>query len=176
MWLELPDGEIVRANKAIYDLKQSAMEWYMELRGTILVEGWGNSAYNECLYYRESENRRMAILTAYIDDTFFTGDFTEEIQRMRKRLLQMYDGCDLGTPDKLVGVWVTIDKDGVTLDQALYAQSIVMAGMGSFDVCKTATPLDSVMDLSARRDDEDLDTTRFPYASILSKLIFLFAS
>ncbi|CAN0438341.1 unnamed protein product [Discosporangium mesarthrocarpum] len=49
-----------------------------------------------------------------------------------------------------------------------------MAGMGSLDVRKTTTPLDPGMDLSARRDDEEeLDTTRFPYASILGKLMFL---
>ncbi|CAN0474909.1 unnamed protein product, partial [Discosporangium mesarthrocarpum] len=86
----------------------------------------------------------------------------------------MYEGRDLGTPDKLVGVRITIRKDGITLDQALYAQGIVMAGMGSLDVRKTTAPLDPGMDLSARRDDEEeLDTTRFPYASMLGKLMFL---
>ncbi|CAN0444681.1 unnamed protein product [Discosporangium mesarthrocarpum] len=115
VWLELPDGEIVKANKSIYGLKQSAMEWYKELRGTILAEGWGSSAYDECLYYRESNDGRIAILTSYVDDTLFTGDFTEEIARMRKRLLEMYEGRDPGTPDKLVGVRITIRKDGITL-------------------------------------------------------------
>ncbi|CAN0457410.1 unnamed protein product, partial [Discosporangium mesarthrocarpum] len=176
VWLELPDGEIVKANKPIYGLKQSAMEWYKELRGTILAEGWGSSAYNECLYYRESNDELIAILilTTYVDDTLFTGDFTEEIARMRKRLLEVHERGELGTPDKLVGVWITIRKDGITLDQELNAQGIVMAGMGSLDVRKTTTPLDPGMDLSARRhDEEELDTTRFPYASILGKLMFL---
>ncbi|CAN0468151.1 unnamed protein product, partial [Discosporangium mesarthrocarpum] len=124
VWLELPDGEIVKANKAIYGFKQSAMEWYKELRGTILAEGWGSSAYDECLYYRESNDGRIATLTTYVDDTLFTGDFTEEIGRMCKRLLEIYEGRDLGTPDKLVGVRITIRKDGITPDQALYAQGI----------------------------------------------------
>ncbi|CAN0513519.1 unnamed protein product, partial [Discosporangium mesarthrocarpum] len=31
IWLELPDGRIVKARKAIYGLKQSALEWYKEL-------------------------------------------------------------------------------------------------------------------------------------------------
>ncbi|CAN0502540.1 unnamed protein product, partial [Discosporangium mesarthrocarpum] len=152
VWLELPDGEIVKANKAIYGLEQSAMEWYKELRGTILAEGWGSSAHDECLYYRESNDGRIAILTTYVDDTLFTGDFTEEIARMRKRLLEMYEGRDLGTPDKLVRVQITIRKDGITLDQALYAQGIVMAGIGSLDVRKITKPLEPGMDLSARRD------------------------
>ncbi|CAN0507140.1 unnamed protein product, partial [Discosporangium mesarthrocarpum] len=32
IWLELPDGRIVKVRKAIYGLKQSALEWYKELR------------------------------------------------------------------------------------------------------------------------------------------------
>ncbi|CAN0405326.1 unnamed protein product [Discosporangium mesarthrocarpum] len=94
---------------------------------------------------------------------------------MGKMLLEIYEGRDLGTPDKLVGVRIIIRKDGITLDYALYAQGIVMARMGSLDVRKTTTPLDpGMVDLSARRDDEEeLDTARFPYSSILGKLMFL---
>ncbi|CAN0496092.1 unnamed protein product [Discosporangium mesarthrocarpum] len=67
------------------------MEWYKELRGTILAEGWGSSAYDECQYYRESNDGRIAILATCVDDTLFTGDLTEEIARMRKRLLEIYE-------------------------------------------------------------------------------------
>ncbi|CAM9813310.1 unnamed protein product, partial [Choristocarpus tenellus] len=31
VWLQLPNGSIVKAARAIYGLKQSAMEWYKEL-------------------------------------------------------------------------------------------------------------------------------------------------
>ncbi|CAM9800780.1 unnamed protein product [Choristocarpus tenellus] len=116
VWLELPDGRIVKAEKAIYGLKQSAMEWFHELRGTILTEGWTSSQHNECLYFKKSEDGRIAILTTYVDDTA-TGDFTEEIQRMRASLLEKYKGRDLGTPDKLIGVSITVGEDGITLDQ-----------------------------------------------------------
>ncbi|CAM9822791.1 unnamed protein product [Choristocarpus tenellus] len=35
VWLQLPNGSIVKAARAIYGLMQSAMEWYKELKGTI---------------------------------------------------------------------------------------------------------------------------------------------
>ncbi|CAM9965350.1 unnamed protein product, partial [Choristocarpus tenellus] len=72
VWLELPDGRTVKAKKAIYGLKQSAMEWYHELRGTILAEGWTSSQHDECLYFKKSEDGHIAILTTYVDDTVFT--------------------------------------------------------------------------------------------------------
>ena len=37
IWLELPDGSKVKALNAIYGLKQSALEWYKELRDAIPV-------------------------------------------------------------------------------------------------------------------------------------------
>ncbi|CAM9817842.1 unnamed protein product [Choristocarpus tenellus] len=141
---------------------------------TILTELWTNSQHNECLYFRKSEDGRIAILTTYADDPATTGDFTEEIQRMRASLLEKYEGRDLGTPDKLIGVGITVGEDGITLDQQLYVKSIVMAGMGSMEVRETPTPLDPRMDLSARQDnEEELNPTIYPYASIFGQLMFL---
>ena len=79
-----------------------------------------------------------------------------------------YEGRDLGTPDKIVGVNLTTTPQSISLDQVLYAEGIVIEGMGSTDVRKVNTPLDPGMDLSARRDDEEeLDVSRFSYARIL---------
>ncbi|CAM9572152.1 unnamed protein product [Choristocarpus tenellus] len=174
IWLKLPDGCTAKAEKAIYGLKQSAMGWYHELRSTILAEGWTSSQYDKCLYFRKSEDRCIAILTTYMDDTATTGDFMEEIQRMRALLREKYEWRNLGTPDKLIGVGITVGADSITLDQQLYAESIVMAGMGSTEVWDTSTPFNSGMDLSARHDnEEELNSTIFPYASILGQLMFL---
>ena len=73
MWLELPDGNVVKALNAIYGLKQSAMEWYRELRRTILNRNWESSKYDECLYYCRADDGQMTILTAYVDDVLITG-------------------------------------------------------------------------------------------------------
>ncbi|CAM9957270.1 unnamed protein product [Choristocarpus tenellus] len=150
------------------------MEWYNELGGTILAEGWTSSQHDECLYFKKSEDGRIAILTTYVDDTATTADLTEETQRMRASLLEKYEGRYLGTLDKLIGVGITVGEDGITLDQQLYAESIVMVGMGSVEVRETSTPLDPGMDLSVRKDyEEELDPTIYPYASILGQLMFL---
>ncbi|CAM9216046.1 unnamed protein product, partial [Choristocarpus tenellus] len=149
------------------------MEWYHKLRITIISEGWTSSQHDECLYFKKSEDGRIAILTTYVDDTFTTGDFTEEIQRMRASLLEKYEGRDLGTPDKLIGVGITVSEDGITLDQQMHAKNIVMAGMGTIEVRKTSAPLDAGMDLSAKQNHEELDPIIYPYASILRKLMFL---
>ncbi|CAM9949254.1 unnamed protein product [Choristocarpus tenellus] len=117
VWLQLPNGSIVKAAKAIYGLKQLAMEWYKELKGTILAEGWSVGDFDACLYAKRSQDGRIAVLFYYVDDISLTGDFDEEIMRMKNNLLTKYEGRNLGTPDKLVGVAINRGKAGTTLDQ-----------------------------------------------------------
>ncbi|CAN0506652.1 unnamed protein product, partial [Discosporangium mesarthrocarpum] len=113
IWLELPDGRIVKARKAIYGLKQSALELYKELRRAILEAGWSSSRYDECLYYRRSEDGRIVTMLTYIDDCLFSGDYLEEIELMRTHLLSKYEGRDLGILDQLLGVNIGVDETGV---------------------------------------------------------------
>ncbi|CAN0064532.1 unnamed protein product, partial [Choristocarpus tenellus] len=141
------------------------MEWYHELRNTILAEGWTSSQHNDCIYFKKSEDGSIAILMNYLDDTATTGEFTEEIQRIRASLLETYEGRDLGTPDKLFGVGNTVGEDGITLDQQLYAESIIMDGMGFMEIRTTSTRLDPGMDLSARQDYKE-EPEFFPQSSM----------
>ncbi|CAM9822090.1 unnamed protein product, partial [Choristocarpus tenellus] len=174
VWLQLPNGSIVKAARAIYGLEQSAMEWYKELKVTILAEGWRVTDFEACLYVKRSEDGRIAVLFHYVDDISLTGNFLEEIKRMKSTLLTKYEGRDLGTPDKLVGVAITRDEPGITLDQHFYAESIVREGMRSTELRSTSSPLSPGMDLTARRtDEEELDQRYKPYRTILGKLMFL---
>ncbi|CAM9301783.1 unnamed protein product, partial [Sphacelaria rigidula] len=174
VWLQLPDKSVVKADKAISGLKQSAVQWLKELRSTILAEDCHSSHYDERLYYRQAEDGRVATLVAYVDDLLFSGDYAEKIQRMQTYLLARFKGRDLGVPDKLLGVSVTVAHDSITLDQRAYAESIVVEGMGSTQVRKTYTLLDPGMGLSERKEGEgELNSSEFPYARILGKLMFL---
>ncbi|CAM9828410.1 unnamed protein product [Choristocarpus tenellus] len=150
------------------------MEWYKELKGTIIAEGWSVSDFDACLYVKRSEDGRITVLFHYVDDISLTGNFHEEIKRMKSNLLTKYEGRDLGTPDKLVGVAINRDEAGITLDLHFYAESIVYEGMGSIEVRSTSLPLNPGMDLTARRiDEEELDQRYKPYRTILGKLMFL---
>ena len=119
LWVSLPDNKIVKVEKALYGFKQSALQWYDELRNTIIaVEKWQPSKYDDCLYYKVSDDGEIAILVTYVDDLIFTGNYSAEIQRMKQSLLQTYEGRDIGTPEQLFGVHVTANSNvGITLDQ-----------------------------------------------------------
>ena len=93
---------------------------------------------------------------------------------MVEHLLGKYEGRDLGVPDKLVDINIKVTERGISLDQSIYTEGIVIEGIGSTDVRRVHTPLDPGIDLSSRQDvEEELDSSRFPYARILGKLMFL---
>ena len=89
------------------------------------------------------------------------------MQGIVNHLLNRYEGRDQGVPDKLIGVALMVTDNGTKLDQAFYAKSIVIEGMGYFDVRKVSTPLDPGMDLSPRQENvQEPDSSSFPYARI----------
>ncbi len=175
LWVRLPDNKVVKVEKALYGFKQSALQWYEELRTTITtVEGWQPSQYDDCLYYKVSKDGKIAILVTYVDDLVFTGDYNTEIQRMKQSLLKTYKGRDIGTPDQLFGVHITVDSsEGITLDQSRYAADIVSGILGSLDVRTTTTPIDPGMDISATRSDDIVLDTSYMYSHHIGKLMYL---
>lgn len=144
-----------------------------ELGNTIFAQDWYSSHYDEHLYYRQTKNGHLAILVTYVDVVLFSGDCTAP-KRPSVRVHAFYKSRDLGVPDKLVGVGISVVHDGITLDQCVYAPSIVVEGIGSMVVRKTCLLLDSGMDLSERKADaEELDASQFPYAMTPANVMFL---
>jgi len=173
LWVKLPNGDVVKVKKALYGFKQSALQWYEELRNTIIAEGWRPSQYDDCLYYNISNSGEIAILLTYVDDLVFTGSYTAELQRMKQSLLRKYPGRDIGVPEQLFGVRITADDTGLTLDQSRYAADIVQGILGSNDVRTTSTPIDPGMDITATRHDETVLHSSYKYAHHVGKLMYL---
>lgn len=70
-WLELPDGEVVKACNAIYGLKQSGFAWKKKHRKTITEGNWKKSDHDECLCYHRADDGKIAALTTYVGDILF---------------------------------------------------------------------------------------------------------
>ena len=92
VWLELPDGSVVKAANVTYGLKQSAMKCYNKLRRTVLDEKWTSNGNGEYLYYRRGDIGRTAVLTTFLDDIIIFGDYTEVIEKTIKASLAKYEG------------------------------------------------------------------------------------
>ncbi|CAN0482767.1 unnamed protein product [Discosporangium mesarthrocarpum] len=114
------------------------------------------------------------MLMTYVDNILPTGNNYDEITRIKRQLLLKYEGRNLGTLKRILGVNISITEQGISLNQQLYAESIVSEGMGSVQVRGASTPLDPGIDMTARQEDEAiLDGNIYPYPTLVGKLMFL---
>ena len=56
------------------------------------------------MYYCRAEDGRITVLATYVDHILLTEDYEEEVQGMVNHQLRIYEGRDLGVPNKLIGV------------------------------------------------------------------------
>lgn len=74
----------------------------------------------------------------------------------------------------MVKVNIQVTERGITLDQSVHTEGIVVERMGSTDLRRFLIPSDPGMELSARRSDEEgLDLSQYVHAKISGKLILL---
>ncbi|CAN0117765.1 unnamed protein product [Discosporangium mesarthrocarpum] len=119
-----------------------------DLKNTILGEGWTASDYDTSMYSRPTGGGKLSILMTYVDDILLTGNNHDEMTRIKRQLLRKYEGRDLGTPNRIIGVNISITEQGISLNQQLYAESIVGEGMRSVQGRGASTPLDPGMDMT----------------------------
>ncbi|CAM9191807.1 unnamed protein product [Discosporangium mesarthrocarpum] len=115
------------------------------------------------MYYQATGGGKLSILITYVEDVLLTGNDHGKLIRIKRQLLR-----------KTLGVKISITEQGISLNQELYAESIVTEGMGSIRVRGASTPLDPGMDMAARREDEEiLNGKLYPYPTLVGKLVFL---
>ncbi|CAM9554630.1 unnamed protein product [Discosporangium mesarthrocarpum] len=126
------------------------------------------------MYYRANGGGKLSTLMTYVDDILLMANDHDELTRIKRQLLRKYESIDLGTPNRILGVNIFITEQGISLNQQLYAKSIVTEGMGSVQLCGVSTPLDLGMGKTARREDEEiLDGKIYPYPTLVGKHMFI---
>lgn len=121
------------------------MEWWREMRTSIVDAEWESSAHDECSCHSRGSNGKIVGLTTCVNDTFPADNDEQEIWRMVGFLLRKYEGRDSGVPDKIVGMNIQVVEWSIPLDQALYTKGIAHEGMGSIDLWRCHPLLDPGM-------------------------------
>jgi hypothetical protein len=68
-FIELASGQVFKLLKTIYGLKQSSMEWYKDIKATILSMGYIQSQFDACLFIKgDPSDGTFAIIIVYVDD------------------------------------------------------------------------------------------------------------
>ena len=100
------------------------------------------------MYYCHADDGQITVLMTYSTTSSLIRT-TKRKQGMFDRLLERYEGQDLGVPEtlKLIGITPMLHDEGHELDQTSSTKSTIIQGIGSFDVRKVSTLLDPGTDL-----------------------------
>lgn len=104
------------------------------------------------------DHGKIAIMATCVGDIWFTGNSEKGVDRMIRYHL---------------GINLRATEESIVLDQARFAEGIVIEVMGSNNVRNVHTPLGPEMGLAATPEEEEPEESRFPYARIVGKSMFM---
>lgn len=134
-------GKVCKLRKSIYGLKQSPRAWFDRFTKSVKKQGYSQGQSDHTLFTKQSAEGRVAILIVYVDDIVLTGDYGEEIDRLKKILAEEFEIKDLDALKYFLGMEVARSRKGISVSQRKYTLDLLKeTGMLG---CKPAnTPMD----------------------------------
>jgi hypothetical protein len=161
-----------KLNKSLYGLKQAPRAWYTRLHKELETMGFAPSPADPSLFTLINKTTNVYLLV-YVDDILIAGADKAMVSNIKEELLTRFEGRDLGEITSFLGINITRDRQSRTIkiDQSGMIESIVQ--QFGLDEAKTkTTPLSPAIKLS-KNEGEPLDKEKFPYGTLVGKLMFL---
>jgi hypothetical protein len=178
VYMEIPPGleissnynKVCKLKKSLYGLKQSPRAWFDRFTKTIVQNGYSQCQADHTLFIKSSPENKKAILIVYVDDIILTGDYREELVKLKTLLAKEFEIKDLGYLRYFLGMEVARSKKGIYVSQRKYVLDLLKeTGMLG---CKPAeTLMDSTKKIGAVQDRTLVDKGR--YQRLVGRLIYL---
>ena len=112
--------------KAIYGLKQAALQWNKALHQSLLKMGFTRTYTNPGVYIHFN-GQDLIILVIYIDDALFMGSNRSYWRLKKAEFMKKWESWDLGEAKEYLGLRITRDqvKETLKLDQITYTDKVV---------------------------------------------------
>lgn len=115
VYMEIPQGfehgsntkKVCKLRKSLYGLKQSPRAWFERFTKAVDKHGYSQGQSDHTLFIKHSSDGKIAILIVYVDDTILTGDFEDEMTKLKKFLAQEFEIKDLGILKYFLGMEVS---------------------------------------------------------------------
>lgn len=153
------EHRVYKLNKALYGLRQAPRAWNNKLN-QILMGLEFIKCKKEPSVYRKMVNGELLVVAVYVDDLFVTGTNKKIIDDFKRNMASKFDMSDLGKLTYYLGIEVSQDAHGITLNQRRYAMKILEdAGMSKCN--PTQTPMEFGLSLSKSLEEKEIDATSF---------------
>jgi len=133
VYMEIPPGletssnvnRVCKLKKSLYGLKQSPRAWFDRFTKTVAQYGYSQCQTNHTLFVKTSPEKEIAILIVYVDDIILTGDYKEELVRLKKLLAKEFEIKDLGYLKYFLGMEVERSRKDIYVSQRKYVLDLL---------------------------------------------------
>ena len=134
IYMEQPKGFVVKGKekkvcqlgKAIYGLKQAALQWNKQLHKSLLEMEFTRCKSDPGTNFKIIGGE-IIILLVYVDNALFMGSNKTQVLSHKKDFMKRWESRDLGPAKEYLGMRITRDhkKHTTTLDQTCYAEKVI---------------------------------------------------
>ena len=168
------ESKVCRLNKAIYGLKQAALQWNKALHKLLIHMGFKRTTSDPGVYVLFI-GRDIIILLIYVDDALFISSSKPLLKQYKTRFMKTWESRDLGEATEYLGMRITRNrkKHTLTLDQTSYADKVVK--QFQLDNCKpTYVPLPTGYNpRPSLEDSKPSPALRSRYQSVIGSLLYI---
>ena len=182
---------VAKLLRALYGLKQSPRQWYLDLLKNLQKEGWIRCGLDACLFRKWVENTASVpsskdgkvykgtwiYMLVYVDDLFMVTPEDYAIQYAVAFFKRTYKMTDMGWPKDFLAFELEFGIDEATklayciMHQSRYVHEILERY--KVEGRPALSPWEHGSDLTASDQAEDGWTTDFPYREFCGSVIYL---
>ncbi|KAH9404346.1 hypothetical protein TYRP_000167 [Tyrophagus putrescentiae] len=129
IFMELPEGfrvpgKVLKLNKAVYGLKQSARCWNEHIQQIFVNNQLKQSTNDQCLYY--NNNKELYVLL-YVDDLLILSKEKKDADQIKQALAQKLELKEILKVERFCGVEINFEDGKFLLNQTLLIDELVGA-------------------------------------------------
>lgn len=175
VFIEIPEfseyfncsNKVLKLNKAMYGLKQSARAWYTRVEESLLKLGFSKSSNEPCLFMKIHDNVKVYV-ALFVDDFFVFYNCNTTYRNLKVVLEKEYKIKDLGQIKQCLGMNVNVNKNCIKIDQEQFVNRILTRF--NMSDCKTT---DTPMETNLKLEKDETCDEKFPYQQLIGCLMYL---
>lgn len=162
---------VCKLNRAIYGLKQSGREWYMEISSVLEKLNFNKLKWANGVFYKNG-----IILLLYVDDIVLIAETNEKIKKAIKTLESKFELKKLGPTKLLLGVKFNENNGKICLSQEHYIEEVYQR-FKKFHPPISSLPISKgciySKSQSPTTNEELKEMEKIPYRSLIGCLAFI---
>ena len=150
LYMEQPEGfirkgqerKVMRLKRAIYGLKQAALQWWRALDKSMAAMGFRRTTSDSGIFVLNAPNRPRVIVIVYVDDAIFMGADERAVNLSKASFMKAWECRDLGNTEEFLRMKIHRYKNTIALEQKDYLKK-VLARFNMTNAKSVPTPLPS---------------------------------